>query len=384
MRDSRVQFGFVEIIPGRIPEILARQEVGLLRADQQVFEAMLNGWRAQLLARGLSTSYIVSSGRVVERFQEHSNDYPWRWRPIHVDEYFADRRSAEKPASVSTLRAQAGAIRAFCGYLTEPLYGWAPFCEQVFNDVPSQIVFDWNSPRHTTDDAVPPRRRSLTIDEMEALFNAADDIVDEEYAAASKGWLPALRDSIAIKVGYAYGLRRRELTMLEYVDFGPNPHVPAYGGFGALQVRWAKGTKGSGPRRRTVLTVPHFEWVVDLLKGWISPSGRECFATADRSAAMWPSERNGSIVVRTLDRSFKRARERAGLPEELTLHAMRHSYVTHLIEAGYDPMFVQQQVGHSYSSTTALYTSVSSDYKQKTIQRMIAKRLAGREGENND
>lgn len=51
-------------------------------------------------------------------------------------------------------------------------------------------------------------------------------------------------------------------------------------------------------------------------------------------------------------------------------------YVTHLIEAGYDPMFVQQQVGHSYSSTTALYTSVSSDFKQKTIQRMIARRIA--------
>ncbi len=191
---------------------------------------------------------------------------------------------------LTSWRGQAGAIRAFCGYLTEPLCGWPSFCEKVFNDVPAQIVLDWNSPRHTTDDAVPPRRRSLTIDEMEALFNAADDIVDEEYAAASKGWLTALRDSIAIKVGYAYALRRRELTMLEYVDFGPNPHVPAYGGFGALQVRWAKGTKGSGPRRRTVLTVPYFEWVVDLLTGWLSPSGRELFATADRSAAITRAE----------------------------------------------------------------------------------------------
>ena len=206
----------------------------------------------------------------------------------------------------------------------------------------------------------------------------------EEYAAGTKSWLPALRDSIAIKVGYAYGLRRRELTMLEYVDFGPNPHMPAYGNFGAVQVRWAKGTKGSGPRRRTVLTVPQFEWVVELLKDWLSPSGRALFATADRSTAMWPSERSGSVVVRTLDRSFKRARERAGLPDELTLHALRHSYVTHLIEAGYDPMFVQHQVGHSYSSTTVLYTSVSSDYKQKTVQRMIAQRLAGREVRNDD
>ncbi|MGB5112701.1 MAG: tyrosine-type recombinase/integrase [Mycobacterium sp.] len=37
--------------------------------------------------------------------------------------------------------------------------------------------------------------------------------------------------------------------------------------------------------------------------------------------------------------------------------------MTHLIEAGYDPLFVQQQVGHEQSSTTALYTQVSSDYR---------------------
>ena len=51
----------MEIVPGRIPEMLLKQEVGLLRADQRVFEAMLDGWRAQMLARGLSTPYIKSS-----------------------------------------------------------------------------------------------------------------------------------------------------------------------------------------------------------------------------------------------------------------------------------------------------------------------------------
>ena len=264
----------MEMVPGRIPELLQRQSgLGLLRADERVFEAMLDGWRAQLLARGLSTDYIVASSRTVARFQEHTNDYPWKWRPVHLEEYFTDRRCAPRPASVSTLRTQAGAIRAFCRYVTEPAYGWAPFCETVFNDVPSQIVFDWNSPRHTTGDDVPPRRRSLTFAELQRLFDAADDIVDEEHAVGSKRWLPALRDSLAFKVAYAYGLRRRELTMLEYVDFGPNPHVPKYGNFGALQVRWAKGTKGSGPRRRTVLTVPEFDWVVVLLVDWLTSRG---------------------------------------------------------------------------------------------------------------
>ncbi|MBC7632280.1 site-specific integrase [Aeromicrobium sp.] len=364
------------MLPGSVPRILAAGEVGLLRADEQVFAAMLDGWRAQMLARGLTTATIKSMCGTVTRFQQHTNEYPWSWRPQHVDEYFADRRSlVDKPMSLSTLRSYSGSIRAFCAYVTDTRYGWAEFCEQVFNDVPSQVVFEWNSPRHSTDDAVPAGRRAFTKTELQAFFDAGDDLVDREHAAGTKRWLPALRDSIAFKVGYAYGLRRRELAMLQYVDFGPNPHVPEYKGFGAVQVRWAKGTAGSGPRRRTVLTAPEFSWVVDLLQFWISPAGRERFTTADRSLDMWPSERTGRLGIRSFDRSFQLFRAAAGIPAELTLHALRHSYVTHLIEAGYDPLFVQQQVGHSYSSTTALYTSVSSDFKQKVVQKMIAHRI---------
>jgi integrase/recombinase XerC len=45
-----------------------------------------------------------------------------------------------------------------------------------------------------------------------------------------------------------------------------------------------------------------------------------------------------------------------------------HTYVTHLIEFGYPERFVTEQVGHSYASTTAIYTSVSNDFKTKTLQ----------------
>lgn len=43
---------------------------------------------------------------------------------------------------------------------------------------------------------------------------------------------------------------------------------------------------------------------------------------------------------------------------------------------------IQAQVGHSYASTTGLYTSVSSDFKQKTVQQMIARRIANLEDPN--
>lgn len=249
---------------------------------------MLDGWRAQMLARGLSTSYIKGSCGTVQRFQQHANEYPWTWSAHHVDEFLADRRSSGKGLALTTLRANSGSIRAFCSYLTDGRYGWVAFCERIFADIPVQVVFEWNSPRHTTDDAPPPQRRAFTKAELQTFFDAADDVVDTEFAKGSKRWLQALRDSTAFEVAYAYGLRRRELAKLEYVDFGPNPHVEAFGRFGALQVRWAKGTKGSGPRRRTVLTVPEFDWAVGILDYWLSPDGRERFPTADRSASLWP------------------------------------------------------------------------------------------------
>lgn len=48
-----------------------------------------------------------------------------------------------------------------------------------------------------------------------------------------------------IQGGYAYGLRRRQLVMLDLTNFGPNPHVPRYSDYGAPTVRWAKGATGA-------------------------------------------------------------------------------------------------------------------------------------------
>jgi integrase/recombinase XerC len=70
---------------------------------------------------------------------------------------------------------------------------------------------------------------------------------------------------------------------------------------------------------------------------------------------------------------FARLRERVGLPEELGPHCLRHSYVTYLIEDGFDPLFVQQQVGHEHASTMSVYTSVSSDYKTRVLRAALDK-----------
>ena len=173
--------------------------------------------------RGLAVDTIMTRGRLIARFVEFTNEYPWRWRPIDVDQFLAEFRSQERPIALSTLRTYSNTISMFCSYVCDSRYGWVAFCEKQFGDVPSQICFEWNTPQHTTDDAVPPGRRAFTKAELQHLFDVVDDFVDEAHRTASKRWVTALRDSIAFKVGYAYGLRRRELVMLDLTDFGPNP-----------------------------------------------------------------------------------------------------------------------------------------------------------------
>jgi len=73
---------------------------------------------------------------------------------------------------------------------------------------------------------------------------------------------------------------------------------------------------------------------------------------------------------------FVRYRTELGLAPGLDFHSLRRSYVTHLIEAGFDALFVQQQVGHEHASTTSIYTCVSSDYRTVTLRQALDKTLA--------
>jgi site-specific recombinase XerC len=83
---------------------------------------------------------------------------------------------------------------------------------------------------------------------------------------------------------------------------------------------------------------------------------------------MWLTERGERISIRQVDERFAAYRCAAGLPAELTPHCLRHSYVSHLIEDGVDPTFVQHQVGHSWSSTTAGYNSVGADHANRMLR----------------
>lgn len=95
------------------------------------------------------------------------------------------------------------------------------------------------------------------------------------------------------------------------------------------------------------------------------------------SGPLWPTERGTRVSLRYIDLRFAQLRDEAGLPPELSVHALRHTYVTNLIEWGYAEKFVQDQVGHAYASTTAIYTSVGDDFKNRMINQALSRIYGG-------
>ncbi|MFG2692581.1 tyrosine-type recombinase/integrase [Kitasatospora sp. NPDC048407] len=350
--------------------------VSYLDPEPAVFEAMLEGWTKQQRSRFLNWDGTIKPRlSLVRRFAEFTNQYPWQWQPAEVEAFIDHLRAKTPTFTVSSGRGYQNHLRLFCEYITDARYGWMNVCQERFGQVPVQILHEWNTVTHVSEYEGDPSRRPLTYDEIQALFDAADGRVEEIRKRGRKGALAAMRDSALLKSYYAYGMRRRESVHLDVADLRRNPKAPQYGRHGAVFVRYGKSSKGSPPKRRTVFTVPEMDWIVDVLDHYLTEV-RPRFG-AGKHPAIWVTERSGRLSRRSANEAFDAARKAADLPEELKLHCLRHSYITHLVEFDYPERFVQDQAGHVYASTTAIYTGVSDEYRNRLLQRKLTHRYPG-------
>jgi len=267
-------------------------------------------------------------------------DPPFKWEKVTVPAArgFLVRFHRNGNASATTRRKLAS-LRSFFNFLKD---------EEIVKDNPFASLRGPKLQRKLPD--------VLSIDEVEELLSAPIDALNENKGKRGKisgvkeyGYV---RDSAIFELLYSTGCRISEIVALTWGEIDMQR---------GLTVVVGKGNK----QRLCVVGRPACE---ALQK------------TRNLAEALWPhaatdssplflNQRGVKLSTRSIERQMKIWLEWAGLPAQMTPHQLRHSFATHLLDAGADLRSVQEMLGHASLSTTQIYTHISIERLRDAYER---------------
>lgn len=241
---------------------------------------------------------------------------PFAWesageREAHA---FLSACGAEKNSPAS-IRRKLSALRTFYRFLQR---------EEAVVDNPFRML---RGPRKSR---VLPK--VLSVGDIEKLMAQPA----RDFAAGVIGRHDCLRDTAVFETLYSTGCRIGELVSLRWRDIDCG--------------RGCAIVTGKGSKDRLVILGS---------RALAALSAFREFAPAHDDDYVFVNEKARRIYPRFIERRIKIYLSRAGLSEEITPHKLRHSFATHLLDAGADLRSVQEMLGHSSLSTTQIYTHVS-------------------------
>src|SRR5262245_21672844 len=154
-----------------------------------------------------------------------------------------------------------------------------------------------------------------------------------------------LKARAMLTLAYGCGLRASEVVRLRAGDIDSEQMI--------IRIVQSKGRKD----RHVMLP----DEVVDLLRQWwkARPTAHDA-GIAPQQRWLFPGRKYRPLTTRQFGRLFKQAAKAAGLRKALSLHSLRHSFATHLLEDGKDIRLIQALLGHEKLETTARYTRVAT------------------------
>jgi integrase/recombinase XerD len=153
-----------------------------------------------------------------------------------------------------------------------------------------------------------------------------------------------LKHKVMLSLIYSCGLRSGELLKLkpEHIDSKRN----------IIIIKQAKGRKDR--------IAPLSSKIIEMLK--------EYYRTNKPEIYLFEGQTRGTMYdARSLQQVLKQSLEKVKITKPVSLHWLRHSYATHLLENGTDLRYIQEILGHSSSKTTEIYTHVSTKNIQKIV-----------------
>ena len=155
----------------------------------------------------------------------------------------------------------------------------------------------------------------------------------------------SLKARAMLTLAYGCGLRAGEVVRLRAGDIDSEQKI--------IRIVQSKGRKD----RHVMLPAE----VLDLLRQWWKARPTMCDAgLAPEQQWLFPGRRDRPLTTRQFSRLFKEAAKAAGLRKTVSLHSLRHSFATHLLERGTDIRVIQALLGHDKLETTARYSRVAT------------------------
>jgi len=197
----------------------------------------------------------------------------------------------------------------------------------------------------------------LSTSEVVKLLDAPDKYNGQQKAGNPKQKLwreyMVARDAAILEMLYSTGMRINELVTL------PEEGIDLLSGVARVR---GKGKKErlcplGSPATRALMKNLELRENVWLLEG-----------QRDARNPVFLNKNGGAITARSIERMMKKYVLFCGLNAELTPHSLRHSFATHLLDAGADLRSVQELLGHASLSTTQIYTHVSVERLKEVYQ----------------
>lgn len=156
---------------------------------------------------------------------------------------------------------------------------------------------------------------------------------------------PSLKARVMLSLAYGCGMRAGEVVRLKVGDIDGAQNI--------IRIVQAKGRKD----RNVMLPAD----ILSLLRDWWKerPTGQDK-GLERNERLLFPGYGGKHLSARQISRLFKQAARAAAITKPVTLHTLRHSFPTHLLERGVDIRVIQALLGHTKLTTTARYASVAT------------------------